>query len=64
MNKLICKFFRHIPKKERLVFSSNNSELKTFEAECGRCGCKLFGKEDRGEFSGELIKVFISVSNS
>ena len=43
---------------------NNNSELKTFEAECGRCGCKLFGKEDRGEFSGDLIELFISVSNS
>ena len=43
---------------------NNNSEFKTFEAECGRCGCKLFGKEDRGEFSGDLIELFISVSNS
>lgn len=62
IKKLMCKWFGHIPTNEKLVFKSDTSELKTFKAKCSRCGCNLIGKEDIGEFSKTLIKVFVELT--
>ncbi len=59
--KLLCKY-KHKPINEVLVYESNNTELKTFNATCDRCKCNLFGMQNRGEFSGEIVRTFISIS--
>lgn len=61
MKKILCKIFGHKPISELSIYEDAKIELTTYTASCGRCSCKLFGMQFRGEFSGELIKTFIKI---
>lgn len=55
----LCWLLGHKPINKVLAYDNGN--WRTFNAICKRCNCKMFGKEEIGEHSQELITSWIKI---